>query len=81
MGLAGAEQAGDHRTEAVGRDTGNRQADFRASLAGRQGLGQVADDQQAAVAGLHLGQALGVFRQLIAAGGEQFGGDDLLAQG
>ena len=35
-----------------------------------QGLSEVADDQQTAVAGRHFRQALGVFRQLIAAGRE-----------
>jgi hypothetical protein len=43
-------------------------------------LREVADDQQTAVADLHLRQALGVFCQLIAAGCEQFSGDDLFAQ-
>jgi hypothetical protein len=43
-------------------------------------LSEVADDQQTAVADLHLRQTLGVFRQLIAAGREQFSGDDFFAQ-
>ncbi|MNC52062.1 hypothetical protein D3C75_1013860 [compost metagenome] len=41
---------------------------------------QMADDQQAAVAGLHLWQALGIFCQLVATGRQQLGSDDLLAQ-
>ncbi|MNL41377.1 hypothetical protein D3C87_1637810 [compost metagenome] len=68
--LTGTEQAGNHRTQAVGGDTGNREADLGAGLAGGQGLGQMTDDQQAIVAGLHLRQTLGIFCQLVTAGGE-----------
>ncbi|MDT4880730.1 hypothetical protein FQZ97_1165080 [compost metagenome] len=38
------------------------------------------DDQHAVVAGLNLRQALGVLRQLITTGRQQFGGHDFLAQ-
>ncbi|MNG33233.1 hypothetical protein D3C84_1194420 [compost metagenome] len=77
MGLAATEQAGHHLAEAVGGNPGNRQADFGTGFTGGQGLGQVADDQQAVVAGLDLGQALGILGQLVTPGGQQFGGDNL----
>ena len=81
MRLTAAEQAWDHLAQAVGRHARNRQADLGAGLAGGQGLGQVADDQAAGGIGFKFRQTLGVFCQLVAARGQQLGGDDLAAQG
>jgi hypothetical protein len=78
--LTATEQARDHRAQAVRRDAGNRQADFGAGLTRWQRLRKVADDQQTAVADLHLRQALGVFCQLVATGRQQLSGDDFFAQ-
>jgi len=78
--LTTAQQTGNHLAQTVGRHAGNRQADFRTGLAGGQGLGQVADDQAAGGVGFDFRQALGVFGQLVAAGGQQLCGDNLAAQ-
>ncbi|MCY1416026.1 hypothetical protein D9M71_315270 [compost metagenome] len=81
LGLPAANQAGEHLAQAVGGDAGQGQADFGAGLARRDGLGQVADQQAAGGIGFDAWQAIGVLRQLVTAGGQGFGGDDLASQG
>ena len=78
--LLAAEQAGHHRTQAVGRHRGQRQADLGAGGSGRQGLGQVANQQAPGGVGLDPGQAIGMRGQLVARGGPGFGGDDAAPQ-
>ena len=80
LGLTASEQPRDHRTQTVCCNPGNRQSDFRAGFTGWQRPRQVVDQQLTGGAGLDARQALGVFGQLIAAGGQQFSSHNLAAQ-
>ncbi|RMM90442.1 Oxidoreductase, 2OG-Fe oxygenase family [Pseudomonas savastanoi pv. glycinea] len=78
--LASTEQAGNHLAQAVCGNACDGKADFRAGLSGRQCLGQMADQQLTRCIRFDMRQPLGMFGQLIGAGGGQLGVDDLAAQ-
>lgn len=80
LGLAAAQQTGEHLAQAVGGDAGQGEADFGTRLPRRQGLGQVAHLQLAGGAGFHARQAVGVLGELVTAGGQDLGGGDLAPQ-